>query len=72
MASSASGDAAAIAKEIKTQLKQARELINQKDHNGALKLCEVILSFFFVSYIHVFCYYRQLLKKIKHVIQVGL
>jgi len=42
MASSASGDAAA--KEIKAQLKQARDLINQKDHNGALKLCEVILS----------------------------
>jgi hypothetical protein len=42
----ASADAAAIAKEIKTQLKQARELINQKDHNGALKLCEVISSHF--------------------------
>ncbi len=40
----ASADAAAIAKEIKAQLKQARELINQKDHNGALKLCEVIYS----------------------------
>ncbi len=45
MASSspASGDGNAIAKEIKTQLKQARELINQKDHSGALKLCEVIV-----------------------------
>lgn len=41
MASSASGDAAAIAKEVKAQLKQARELINQKDHAGALKICEV-------------------------------
>ncbi len=46
MASSASGDAAIIAKEIKGQLKQARELFNQKDHNGALKICEVILLFF--------------------------
>lgn len=43
MASSASGvDASALAKEIKTLLKQARDLINQKDHNGALKICEVI------------------------------
>ena len=40
--SSASGDAATIAKEIKAQLKQARELITQKDHSGALKICEVI------------------------------
>jgi hypothetical protein len=42
----ASADATAIAKEIKTQLKQARELINQKDHSGALKICEVISSHF--------------------------
>ncbi len=42
MASSASGDTAAIAKEIKAQVKQARELMNQKDHSGALKLCEVM------------------------------
>jgi len=47
MASSTSEDATAIAKEIKTQLKQARELINQKDHNGALKICEVILIFYY-------------------------
>lgn len=38
MASSANP---ADAKEIKAQLKQARDLINQKDHNGALKICEV-------------------------------
>lgn len=38
MASAASGDAA---KEIKAQLKQARELYNQKDHSGALKISEV-------------------------------
>ena len=37
----ASGDSAALAKEIKAQLKQARDLITQKDHSGALKLCEV-------------------------------
>lgn len=41
MASAAAGGDA-LAKEIKTQLKQARDLINQKDHNGALKICEVI------------------------------
>ena len=41
MASAASGD---TAKEIKAQLKQARELINQKDHTGALKLCETIVK----------------------------
>ena len=41
MASAASGDAAALAKEVKAQLKQARDLITQKDHNGALKICEV-------------------------------
>jgi hypothetical protein len=41
----ASGDAAALAKEVKGQLKQARDLINQKDHNGALKICEVISTF---------------------------
>ena len=52
MASAASGgDAATIAKEIKAQLKQARDLINQKDHNGALKICEVISSIF--SYIEI-------------------
>ncbi|CAF0871759.1 unnamed protein product [Rotaria sp. Silwood1] len=44
MASSATGDTATIAKEIKAQLKQARELINQKDHTGALKLCEAIIK----------------------------
>ncbi|CAF2532518.1 unnamed protein product [Rotaria sp. Silwood2] len=44
MAASTSGDTAAIAKEIKVQLKQARELINQKDHVGALKLCEAIIK----------------------------
>ena len=44
--SAASGDAAA--KEIKAQLKQARELINQKDHNGALKLCEIIYFFIMI------------------------
>lgn len=37
----ASGDSTALAKETKAQLKQARDLINQKDHSGALKLCEV-------------------------------
>ncbi|CAF3843790.1 unnamed protein product [Adineta steineri] len=42
--SAASGDAAAIAKEIKAQLKQARELITQKDHTAALKLCEAIVK----------------------------
>ncbi|CAF1141994.1 unnamed protein product [Didymodactylos carnosus] len=30
-------------KEIKLQLKQARELINRKDHAAALKLCENII-----------------------------
>ena len=44
MVSAANRDAAALAKEIKTQLKQARELINQRDHNAALKICEVISS----------------------------
>ncbi|CAF0802751.1 unnamed protein product [Rotaria sordida] len=44
MASSTSGDTTAIAKEIKAQLKQARELISQKDHTGALKLCEAIIK----------------------------
>lgn len=43
MASAASGDAA---KEIKAQLKQARELFNQKDHNGALKISEVCSQIF--------------------------
>ena len=46
----ASGDAAALAKEVKTQLKQARDLITQKDHNGALKICEVISSFIVYTY----------------------
>jgi hypothetical protein len=46
MASSASGDSA---KEIKAQVKQARELMNQKDHSGALKLCEVMGVFFSYS-----------------------
>ncbi|CAF0867411.1 unnamed protein product [Adineta ricciae] len=40
----ASGDSAALAKEIKAQLKQARDLITQKDHSGALKLCETIVK----------------------------
>lgn len=39
--SNANVDPTALAKEIKPQLKQARDLINQKDHNGALKICEV-------------------------------
>lgn len=47
--SSATGDASAVAKEIKTQLKQARDLFNQKDHNGALKICEVIFNFITIS-----------------------
>ena len=41
MATKNSEAAEILAKEIKTQLKQARDLINQKDHNGALKICEV-------------------------------
>jgi len=64
MASSAGGD---TAKEIKAQVKQARELMNQKDHSGALKLCEV-MGVFFLIHCHIFLCYRQLLKKIKHVI----
>lgn len=46
MASATTGDPAVLAKEIKTQLKQARDLITQKDHNGALKICEVINHFY--------------------------
>jgi len=67
MASSASGD---TAKEIKAQVKQARELMNQKDHSGALKLCEVMGVFFSysLSSIYIFLCYRQLLRKIKHAI----
>jgi hypothetical protein len=69
-AGAVSADATALAKEIKTQLKQARDLINQKDHNGALKICEVI--FLITKYLYLdFDNFRDLLKKIKLVIQVG-
>jgi hypothetical protein len=50
MASAASGD---TAKEIKAQLKQARELITQKDHTGALKICEVIIHSDVYIYIRI-------------------
>jgi hypothetical protein len=41
MASKSSIDTNEFTKEIKTQVKQARELIDQKKHDAALKLCEV-------------------------------
>ncbi|CAF3398891.1 unnamed protein product [Rotaria socialis] len=44
MASSTSADPTVIAKEIKAQLKQAREVFNQKDYSAALKLCEAIVK----------------------------
>lgn len=57
MASAASTDTTALAKEVKAQLKQARELINQKDHNGALKICEVL---FFLYYTQSYSYIKIL------------
>ena len=71
MASSSSGYKTATSKEIKTQLKQARELINKKDHIEALKLCEVIISCLYYVYVY-FNDDRELLQKIKHAIWVGL
>lgn len=65
MASSASGDATAMSKEVKAQLKQARDLINQKDHAGALKICEVGSIFNVLSSLNLFFFFKAITKKDK-------